>query len=158
MMAGETRFSTILDGHKNLQNATKTHSPPDGCILKNDREHHLWETITKSKAYERWNQASLLIAFKCVKLEVLVRHGYDHLETLLDAGANPYAKDSIANEAIVEIGKLEKQLLTHMRSLGLTYTAIQSKSSATAANREREAAEALGIIGDAKLPSMLARN
>lgn len=117
---------------------TRMHQPPHGCVLKNDDERDFWNALMKSRLYDDWSPLSLHSAFKILRQEFIIRPAREHLERLIAEGAQPLDNDSVANSIYTNITKAERAQLTLIRALGLTYTAIQSKSTNEAARKSNE--------------------
>lgn len=112
----------------------------------------------QGKQFKDWNVTALSTAFKVLKLEFLIRAGRARLDEIVDAGANPFDSDSIAHDWLANITKSERVQLTMIRSLGLTYTPIQS-DKATASRAQTEIVDALNSVGTKNgLPGFIATN
>ena len=126
-----------------IEGATSKIDPPNGIRL-NRAERPIWDALMKTRPPEAWSPADKLSAYKVVKLENLVRLGYGQLDAVLAAESDPFVSDSIAAEYLDNIGKLEKRILSLMRSIGVTKTGVQVKNADKLEKEAQLAEDAFG--------------
>lgn len=159
-MADASNLITSLGGaRQTLENATKSHEPPANCILKTDEEVAFWRELMRSKPYDRWTPATLSMAYQVIRMEMRIRRGNARLDELIEQGADLFHPDSIATEYAANISKAQRQQLSILRALGLTFTAVTSASTtARAAQKEQHAIDAFNDIDGkgTRLPGFMA--
>ena len=153
------KVNSVTGRQASLENAAKLHNPPANCYLKTDDERDYWRELMKSKPHDSWTPAALSMAFQVLKLEMMIRRGQLRVEEFIEAGADIFHPDSIVNEYILNIAKTQRQQLTVIWAMGLTFTAIASNTTtARAAKEERSAIAVLEGLGNGSLPGFMAAN
>ena len=159
MSEGVPAYNTLRGQQRALDNAGRIPDPPENCSFADEEQRQFWSELTRSRAFDTWHPAAIAIAWKVLQLEFLIRRGHETLKNMIADGADPFHPDSIASEVLDRIAKFERHQLSQIRALGLTFTAVQSKSAGNSVAAQKRAEEALGIIGaKVTLPSMLATN
>lgn len=116
----------------------RIHKPPMGCAVEGVEQKAFWFSLMRSRLYDDWNPLSLYSAHKVLQKEFYIRAARADLDRLIADGARPWMSDSIAHDVYANIAKVEREQLNLIRSLGMTYTSIQSNSTNNAARKGNE--------------------
>jgi hypothetical protein len=122
-----------------LEDAGKMHDPPPGFLLQSDDERAVWEMLMQTRAYKSWTPADLIVAYRVVRLEMLIRKGSATLDNFMMQGADPFDEDSIAFTYNKHLMVAQKNQVFMLRALGFTRGMLPNDATgAKRAMAERE--------------------
>jgi hypothetical protein len=135
-----------------LEDAGKMHDPPPGFLLHSDDERAVWEMLMQTRAFKSWTPADLIVAYRVVRLEMLIRKGSATLDNFMMQGADPFDEDSIAFSYNKQLMVAQKNQVFMLRALGFTRGMLPNDATGTKrAMAEREMNDTLN-----NMPSFLA--
>ena len=120
--------------------------PPAGVELRSEKEHLIWNQLTRARAKSDWRDMDLILLAKIVKMEADIRAAQVELDAVGMMVENKRGTQ-IPNPLISVIDTLERRQLAVIRSMSLNQTASDPRTINGTAKVEDKARAALKTVG-----------
>jgi hypothetical protein len=124
-----------------LADSERLHDIPPGERELQGQELELWKYLMRAKAYKEWSTSDLMLAYKYIKYDTVIRRGELRLDQFIEQGADILDPESYANEYYKEVEKVRSKQMLTFRALGLTHAALRQQNDND--NKDKKAAEEL---------------